>query len=475
MVKPKSKQECADCRRRHTQGCIRCYGCCAKSEEECEAPSHAKKGDDDGEKDEASTTGATTKPIRLETACTLQLEFFAKLSSVNYEAFVVVADKKHWCAKCGHELSAHLVEAPTAANLPPKDARLAPGFKPEEDPQKVFRSAIKQWESGPWCSDDSDRTKKALAFIDARFHDGTTSFVHKAFTVSGGLDTSRTFELNTTEGMSVEQRCDLGRSILAIEALGHEFLQILRARARVRHFADGATTSVTRDRSGLSTEMVATEFIMKNKIDQVAGVAIPDEINWRSWEHTVFWGLWLSVCPVDRLIVASNAVVVRLGEKYRTAHPDGFWDRATHVYKWAQVNLQVDQQVRSRSATAEGPRIYLEQQNPKHFGGGRGRGRHQQAPKHFGNRQHKRDRSASVTVTEQVDGRQRFQDGQEKRARIDTSRNTTQEIPPAPYVPLRSSYAPSNPKGAAGPYVRDGGRQGGRSFIFGRGGRGRGR
>jgi hypothetical protein len=285
--------------------------------------------------------------------CTRTSEFFAGLSSHMKSTFVGAGGKR-LDPRCGFPVPEHnpaVVHVPiagkevapvagaTAAAV--RDVRLKPGFVPVEDPAKQFEKAMAAFQKGPFCRDDSDGVAECITLLDARMHDNSTAFIPDVFIIYGPCNDTRTFVMRDDLSSTVTDRQDLSRNLRATDELGLEFLKLLKAVARRRHFVQNEPLAVSCDRQGLSCEIVAIERFSMNKIKPVPGVILPQPRHWTSNEYSLWFGLFFATCPPHLIVSATTELVIALGEKYRAAHASSFWEQAVHAYKFAKLDSAV--------------------------------------------------------------------------------------------------------------------------------------
>ena len=277
-----------------------------------------------------------------KTLCHRTDAFFSGLSAHMAKIYI----KGGNCAdsKCEYPVADHAVAPPAAApvgvvgaHAPATDVRLAPSFVPVEDPEKQFEKAMQAFRKGPLLRDDYDGVCECVSALDARMHDGSSSFVHVSFHVSGECDDTRKFSLRPDLPDSVTARQDLARSLKAAEDIGVEYLKLLKAVARQRHFATQEVLAVRCDKQGLSCEIVAIETFSRNRIRPMPGVIMPPSKHWTSNQQALWFGLFLITCPPQLLVSVTTELVISMGEKYRAAHASTFWDKPVHDYKFAKL------------------------------------------------------------------------------------------------------------------------------------------
>lgn len=205
---------------------------------------------------------------------------------------------------------------------------LGPSLIPPADAGSVFIRVVDSWSIGPWCSDESDAARAALGYLHNSMFDGSTSFIPHVFRVNGPPDISRTFTLRDGLDDSLDARRQRGRDIVAMAQLGvRAGIPLGRAVARHRHFVMRLPLPVQRSRSGISTEIAAFDELTLNRTSVPPYSFIPIEDSWSTPDGQVWWGLWLATTPPERLRDAFQRLVVRFGERYRSAHPENFMDR----------------------------------------------------------------------------------------------------------------------------------------------------
>ena len=284
-------------------------------------------------------------------SCKRSQLFFTTLSPHVWPAYV---DEGHRCKGCGRGVSEHS-EARTATDettVVAADLRSGAAYERPQADGEVFRDVIKSVERGPFCADDHDGVQKNVVELDTSMHNGTSSFIVDTFEIAGPADLSRKFVLKSGALFDVRAQQELGRNLLAIEKVGVAFVSLCKYRARHRHFVMRAVLPVSRDRCGLSTEIVALESILKDLIEPTVGVLVPEEKHWVSSDTASYWGLLVATTRPQFLLTAMRSLVVKAGERYHRLHADRFWDKATWEYKYER--LAAARPVADRSARPTG-------------------------------------------------------------------------------------------------------------------------
>ena len=223
-------------------------------------------------------------------SCKRSQRFFTSLPPHVWPAFV---DEGHKCKVCARAVADHDDSRPVAeeAAAAALDLRSGAAYERPQSDGEVFRDVVKSVERGPYCADDHDGVQKHVVELDTSMHNGTSSFIVDTFEVSGPSDLSRKFVLKSVALFDVRAQQELGRNLLAIEKVGVAFVSLCKYRARHRHFVMRASLPVSRDRCGLSTEIVALEAILKDLIEPTVGVLVPEEKHWVSPDTASYWGL----------------------------------------------------------------------------------------------------------------------------------------------------------------------------------------
>lgn len=205
---------------------------------------------------------------------------------------------------------------------------LGPSLVPPSDAGSVFIRVIDTWTMGPWCSDESDSARAALAFFHNAMFDGSTHFISKVFRVAGQADVARSFVLREGLDEGLDARRQRGRDLMAMAQLAvRAAIPLGRATARYRHFVQRLPLPIQRSRSGITSEMAVFDELTLNRTTVPPYSYIPSEDSWASADGQVWWGLWLATVPPERLRDAFHRLVVRAGERYRAAHSEAFTDR----------------------------------------------------------------------------------------------------------------------------------------------------
>lgn len=275
-------------------------------------------------------------PPKADQACRRKADWFGGLSDTAYGDFV----HNGACVRCRWSVVDHPDEDDAAPAAAPAATDLYGGaaFAPSADPGTHFRETLSTLREGPFCSDDTDKVKKALVFLSAAMHDGTSSFIATTFRASGACDISRKFELIPDLPRDVVSVQTRARDIKAIDLLGHRFADgVLKPIARYRHIVLREDLPVSCERSGVSSEIKALDYLLTRRIVEVPGVVMPHAKHWTNTDQCTWIGLFVATCPSSELVGAASELVIALGKAFKAAHPEAFWDKATHTYKYAKL------------------------------------------------------------------------------------------------------------------------------------------
>ena len=274
-------------------------------------------------------------PPKADRLCDHTSSFFASLPAHTFSAFVDGSA----CLRCRWAVAAHnIAPVPVVPSAAAADFYPGQPYVQSSDPGAHFRETVTTLREGPYCADDADKVKKACAFLSASMHDGSSSFIRSTFLASGPCDITRKFVLLPDlpdDTLAVQTRA---RDIKAIDLLGVRFVDgVLKPIARYRHLVLKEDLPLSCERSGVSSEIKAIEYVFTRRIIPVPGVIMPHSKHWSNFFECTYVGLFVSTCPSSELVQAASEMVIDLGKWYRAAHADAFMDRATHAYKHAKL------------------------------------------------------------------------------------------------------------------------------------------